>query len=128
MSDAWLLVVFMPGRRGLGALGPALEKHHAQYVEGCEEPSVQKRYAARRGLLLSLAGWAPVARQSKSRGADRVVLPEALQGVLDQVAGAVDAFEVTVLRPADRLRYHAEVTRERLRGDLAVGCCYEVYG
>lgn len=127
MEEPWLLVLFVPGRRGLGALAAALAKHDAQFVEGCEEETAKRRYGGRRGLLLTLVGWAPAAVERRSSGADRVTLPGNLQGVLDEVAGVAErGFEVTVLRPADRLRNNATVGRDRLHGGLAVGCCYEV--
>ena len=128
MSGIYHLIVFLAGRRQLGALKNALTKYAVQFVHGTEEKAVSEAYAGQDGLLLTFIDWRPEnVIQSKGEGAERMELSEELSEMLEEIASAAHAaFEVGIYAPGGTFRQRARVDLHRLRDQLAVGCRYQV--
>lgn len=119
VSDA-VLAVFLPGRRGLGALGAALRKHGLQYLEDWPGPALRARYAGRPGLCVTLAGFEPV---PAAKG--RFSLPPAVAaGLYEIVADVGEPVEFALLLGADDAAKTARLGADALAGPLATGCRY----
>ncbi len=119
VQDA-VLSVFVPGRRGVGALGAALRKHGLQYLEDWPGPALRARYAGRPGLCLTLAGFA-TAPATKGR----FTLPAAVvSGLYEIVADIGEPVEFALLLGGDDAPKTGSLAADALAGPLAAGCRY----
>lgn len=124
--DEFFLVLFLLERRDLGALRIGFQKLELQWVEGCEEPSVVEYYRGHKGVLVTFAGWTPVAVKTVKKS-QRITLPENMLHILGLLEGAAPmGYDLAVITPETGMRRSAKVGRQRLGDPLALGCRYEV--